>query len=136
MGNRVLITGVVVIVVVFSILGYIWSLKSDIEDRDVVIKELRQTLADAEVDVNLKKADITRLKSSIERQNLVIKSREIDVKKLQAEITDWSNRPPKTKYITREVEKIIKEASKPSEDVCKDILNFNEGLKVLNYEDI
>jgi len=134
--NRFMITGIVVLVAIIGAVWYVGSLKDTIQDQKDHIVLIQKEKSNLEVESALKSADISKLESVIQDQNMEIMKFASNEDKIKAELEIWKNQPIKVKYKDRIVEKIITKTLKPSDDICKDFIEITNDIKELRYEDL
>jgi chromosome segregation ATPase len=114
----------IVFIVVLTILGYIYSLKSDISDRDSTIATLQKDL------LHEKTQNILH-ETAIDSQNKQIEDMRIDLVSSKAKLDEWKKLPPRVKYevIYRDV---VKENNLTGAcDEVKTLINSTPNLNTL-----
>ena len=114
------ILAVIAVGLVLGLYFYISSLKSD-------ITELRMTIKDMNVELANEKLQSTRYKSALDSQNEHIKQLSANDTLLRAKLVKWKNKPATVKYGT------IYKTKEVKSDDCKEIKNRLDFVKQLDF---
>jgi len=114
---------VIAVGLVFGLYFYISSLKSD-------ITELRMTIKDMNVELANEKLQSTRYKSALDSQNEHIKQLSANDTLLRAKLVKWKNKPAIVKYET------IYKTKEVKSDDCKEIKNRLDFVKQLDFSEL
>jgi len=134
--NRFTVIGSVMLIIMICTGFYINGLNGDIEDRDVIIKNLTDELDNKTLEVALNKTTIDQQRKMIEASNIEVEKYRVNNEKVAEELQNWKDKPPIIKYKHVNVVKFIKESKKTSGDLCKDLKDTVESLRRIRIEDI
>ena len=117
------ILAVIAIGILLSLYFYISSLKSD-------ITELKMTIKDINIELANEKLQSTRYKSALDSQNEHIDQLKANDTLLRAKLVKWKNKPAIVRYET------IYKTKEVKSDDCKEIKNRLDFVKQLDFSEL
>nr|DAX15867.1 MAG TPA: hypothetical protein [Caudoviricetes sp.] len=130
----------IILLLVLYHFGYVYSLKSDIKEREgyveyqrLLIKDYEHNKTIAEVQIASLEFDKNNLKTAINNTNDAIDRLKVNEQALVDEVEKWKNKKPEV--VVKYVNEVIK-SKKKDEVTCEEYQEANKAIGRLKYEDL
>jgi len=136
-----LIISVTMVLSIVGIIGYnFYSLKNDLKEKEIKLKVYSERIQRLNAEGMLKDDTIGALSLEIDKNNKRMEIEHQRFIKMQNDLEKWKALPPKIKYKTKVVERIITKF-KPSKEIpayksCEDGMLLNQSIGDIRYEDL
>ena len=130
----------IILLLVLYHFGYVYSLKSNIKEREgyveyqrLLIKDYEHNKTIAEVQIASLEFDKNNLKTAINNTNEAIDRLKVNEQALADEVEKWKNKKPEV--VVKYVNEVIK-SKKKDEVTCEEYQEANKAIGRLKYEDL